>query len=515
MSEIKTIQLPDIGDFDEVEVIEILVSVGDTIDADDSIITLESDKASMEIPSPFAGEVTDININLGDKIKQGDTLLSLQSEGQNTDADADADTDAVETATAEPKIMPIVVPDIGDFDEVEIIEILVNAGDEISADDSIITLESDKASMEIPSPVTGKIIDINVALGDKVKLGDLILNIETTGAEAPETPEAQESTPTATTPQPTPAPTSKAAAAPQGLDQSVSKLPQGNSHASPSVRKLARELGVDLSNVTGTGQKGRVLDGDLKGYVKQIIASGGGSALPKVPVIDFSKFGETQTQALSRINKLSGKHLSACWLNIPHVTQFDEVNIDKMEAYRQAQKAKGVKLTPLVFIMKAVVETLQAHPRFNASLDESGENLIVKKYFNLGIAVDTPNGLVVPVIKDVDKKSLSELATELGETSVKAREGKLKPADMQGAGFTISSLGGIGGTQFTPIVNAPEVAILGVSRSTNKPVWNGQEFTPELTLPLALSYDHRVIDGAQGGRFMADLNKLLSEKDYD
>lgn len=410
------------------------------------------------------------------------------------------------------EITNIQLPDIGDFDEVEVIEILVSVGDTIEIDDSIITLESDKASMEIPTPVSGKVVGVSINLGDKIKQGDFILNIETTGVHEPK---AQESTPTVVTSQPTHTPVlAPKAVAPQTLDQSVSKMPQGNLHASPSVRKLARELGVDLSNVAGTGQKGRILDIDLKGYVKQIITSGG-NVLPKVPMIDFSKFGETQTQSLSRINKLSGKHLSACWLNIPHVTQFDEVNIDKMQAYRQAQKAQGIKLTPLVFIMKAVVEALQIHSRFNASLDESGENLIVKKYFNLGIAMDTKNGLVVPVIKDIEQKSLLELATELSETSIKAREGKLKPSDMQGAGFTISSLGGIGGTQFTPIVNAPEVAILGVSRSIRKPIWNGKEFTPKLILPLALSYDHRVIDGVQGGHFMAYLNKLLSEKDYD
>ena len=511
MSEIKNIQLPDVGDFDEVKVIEILVSIGDTIEADDSIITLESDKASMEIPTPWAGVVTEINITLGDKIKQGDVLLALQTEEDSTDTSEESVAEVVDT---EPNIMPVVVPDIGDFDEVEVIEILVNAGDELSAEDSIITLESDKASMEIPTPVTGKVIDINVTLGDKIKLGDLILNIESASVETVATKD--------TTPEPVSAPASAPApkpastTPPQALDQSISTIPKGASHASPSIRKLARELGVDLSNVTGTGQKGRILDADLKGYVKQIMTSGGmGSALPKTPVIDFSKFGETETLALSRINKLSGKHLTACWLNIPHVTQFDEVNIDKMETYRQAQKAQGIKLTPLVFIMKAVIQALQSHPRFNASLDESSENLIIKKYFNLGIAIDTPNGLVVPVIKDIEQKSLLELATELAQTSAKAREGKLSPKDMQGAGFTISSLGGIGGTQFTPIVNAPEVAILGVSRSVNKPIWNGEEFTPELTLPLALSYDHRVIDGAQGGRFMAELNNILSEANYD
>lgn len=511
MSEIKNIQLPDIGDFDEVEVIEILVSIGDEIQVNDSIVTLESDKASMEIPTPFAGIVTEIKVTLGDKIKQDDIILSIKSENDDTQ---NADQNA-ETQHSKPQIVPVVVPDIGDFDEVEVIEVLVNTGDELSEDDSIITLESDKASMEIPTPLAGKVIDISVSLGDKIKLGDLILNIESTGIN---TPKKEEPAPIAT-PAPTsttPRTTTAITPAPQTLDQSVSTTPKGNSHASPSIRKLARELGVNLSNVTGTGQKNRVTDTDLKGYVKQIITSGGtGNALPKTPVIDFSKFGETETVALSRINKLSGKHLTACWLNIPHVTQFDEVNIDKMETYRQAQKANGIKLTPLVFIMKGVIKALKNHPRFNASLDKSSENLIIKKYFNLGIAMDTPNGLVVPVIRDVEQKSLIELATELAQTSAKARDGKLSPKDMQGAGFTISSLGGIGGTQFTPIVNAPEVAILGVSRSFNKPVWNGEAFIPALTLPLALSYDHRVIDGAQGGRFMVELNNILSEANYD
>jgi pyruvate dehydrogenase E2 component (dihydrolipoamide acetyltransferase) len=361
--------------------------------------------------------------------------------------------------------------------------------------------------MEIPTPIAGTVNSINISLGDKLNLGDLILEMQSSGAT--QTEAVVKEAPSA------PAPTKPAVAAPAAkanISETVSNVPAGDSHASPSIRKLARELGVDLSKVSGTGQKGRVLDTDLKGYVKQIVTSGGtGSAIPKVPVIDFSKFGETELQPLSRINKLSGKHLSACWLNIPHVTQFDEVNIDQMETFRQEQKAKGVKLTPLVFIMKAVIQALKQHSRFNSALDESGENLIIKKYFNLGIAMDTPNGLVVPVIRDVDQKSLSDLATELAETSAKARDGKLKPGDMQGAGFTISSLGGIGGTQFTPIVNAPEVAILGVSRSQTKPIWDGKNFVPTLMLPLALSYDHRVIDGAQGGRFMADLNSILQD----
>ncbi len=500
MSSIKNIKLPDIGDFDEVEVIEVLVSIGDVIASDDSIITLESDKASMEIPSPSAGIVTQINISIGDKIKQGDSLIDLETTQafEESTPEDEKTSDAPEESST--KIVPVLVPDIGDFDEVEVIEVLVNVGDKLSEDDSIITLESDKASMEIPTPVAGIVNSINVSLGDKIKLGDLILKMQSSGS-AQTVISAQKSTSVA------PIPVVSVAS-----NESTSSMPTGDSHASPSIRKLSRELGVDLSKVTGTGQKGRVLDADLKGYVKQIITSGvTGSAIPKVPVIDFSKFGETELLPLTRINKLSGKHLSACWLNIPHVTQFDEVNIDQMEAFRQEQKAKGVKLTPLVFIMKAVIQALKKHARFNSALDESGENLIIKKYFNLGIAMDTPNGLVVPVIRDVDQKSLSDLATELAETSAKARDGKLKPGDMQGAGFTISSLGGIGGTQFTPIVNAPEVAILGISRSQTKPVWDGKNFVPTLMLPLALSYDHRVIDGAQGGRFMADLNLILQD----
>jgi pyruvate dehydrogenase E2 component (dihydrolipoamide acetyltransferase) len=406
-------------------------------------------------------------------------------------------------------IKNIALPDIGDFDEVEIIEILVNIGDKISTDDSIITLESDKASMEIPSPFAGIVTKIEVNIGDKIKQGGVILSVESTDVEKPKTPaETKIESPT---PAPIPTPSTPTPVT-TNANQAVSTLPKNNSHASPSIRKLARELGVDLSSVTGTGQKGRILDVDLKNYVKQIMTSGDlGSTIPKTPVIDFSKFGDTETLALSRINKLSGKHLTACWLNIPHVTQFDEVNINQMEAYRQEQKANGVKLTPLVFIIKALVQTLKNHPRFNASLDESGENLIIKKYVNLGIAIDTPKGLVVPVIRDVEQKSLIDLAKELFETSKNAREGKLKPADMQGAGLTISSLGGIGGTQFTPIVNAPEVAILGVSRSYFKPTWNGKNFIPTLTLPLALSYDHRVIDGVQGARFMVEINNTLQD----
>ena len=359
-------------------------------------------------------------------------------------------------------------------------------------------------------------VEVKVNVGDKVQEGDAILDLEIIHTYTDKTEQvapkqirevAQPNMPKTPTPSSTPI---------QPFNPSTANIASGVSHASPSIRKLARELGVDLSKVSGSGQKGRVLAADVKAYVKQILTSGHlSSAIPPVPSIDFSEFGDTEIQPLSRINKRSGKHLTACWLNIPHVTQFDEANIEQIEAFRQRQKAQGIKLTPLVFVMKAVVETLKQHPRFNASLDQSGENLIVKKYFNLGIAMDTANGLVVPVIKQVDKKSLTDLAAELADTSARARAGKLSPKDLQGAGFSISSLGGIGGTQFTPIVNAPEVAILGLSRSFIKPVWDGQSFKPTLTLPLALSYDHRVIDGAQGARFMADLNRFIAEANYD
>ncbi|MBE8190575.1 MAG: branched-chain alpha-keto acid dehydrogenase subunit E2 [Candidatus Thioglobus sp.] len=362
------------------------------------------------------------------------------------------------------------------------------------------------------SGLANLICAINIALGDKIKQGSSLISLEITESEAKLETKLEPKSEPKSAPEP-PTPTKIAPAS--GINQAVSNLPKGDSHASPSIRKFARELGVDLTNVTGSGQKGRVLEEDLKAYVKQIMTGGDRAGLPKTPQIDFSKFGETEVLALSKINKISGKHLTACWLNIPHVTQFDEVNIDKMESYRQAKKAEGIGLTPLVFIMKAVVQALKKHPRFNASLDENNENLIIKKYLNLGIAMDTSRGLVVPVIKNVEQKSLIQLADELRETSQKARDGKLKIADMQGAGFSISSLGGIGGTQFTPIVNSPEVAILGVSRSVLKPVWNGKIFEPKLTLPLALSYDHRVIDGAQGGRFMADLNLILQQADYE
>ena len=388
------------------------------------------------------------------------------------------------------------LPDIGDLDSVDVIEILVKIGDLVKENDSIITLETDKATMEIPAPFSGRVTNLAIKVGDKVTHGDLILTVESDSepAEIESEPSVKSKEPEVSLEDSTPAKDK-----PNKLDQKKEEISldtEPDSHASPSIRKLARELGVSLSKISGSGQKGRILAEDLKSYVKQIVTTGN---------ID----DEVEIIPLSRIKKISGKHLTHCWTTIPHVTQFDEVNIEQMEQFRQHQKERNIKLSPLVFIMKAVVQVLKNHPNFNASLDKNGENLVIKKYFNLGIAIDTPNGLVVPVVRDVGKKSLIELAKELKETSERAREGLLKPEEMRDAGFTISSLGGIGGTQFTPIINSPEVAILGVSRTQIKPIWNGESFEPAAMLPLALSYDHRVIDGAEGARFMADLNRVL------
>ena len=392
------------------------------------------------------------------------------------------------------------LPDIGDFDAVDIIEVLVKVGDTVNENDSIITLETDKATMEIPAPFAGKVSTLSVKVGDKVAKGDLILTLESESDQEKESLEekvesTQSDNQASKDTEPEDTPTQEKESEVQKEELSLNT--DSSYHASPSIRKLARELGVNLSGVTGTGNKGRILEKDLKSFVKELVSNG--SVAEEIEVIP-----------LSRIKKLSGKHLSKCWNSIPHVTQFDEVNIDQLEKFRKHQKEKNIKLSPLVFIMKAVVQVLKGHPNFNASLDESGENLLLKKYFNLGIAVDTPNGLLVPVVKNVEKKSLIELSEELTEISLRAREGKLDSNEIKGAGFTISSLGGIGGTQFTPIINAPEVAILGVSRTQIKPIWNGSSFEPTAMIPLALSYDHRVIDGAEGARFMAELNEVLS-----
>ena len=398
------------------------------------------------------------------------------------------------------------LPDIGDFDSTDVIEVLVKVGDIVNENDSIITLETDKATMEIPAPFAGKVTSLSIKVGDKIAKGELILTLESESEEIKgelDQVEGKSENVEETIKQEEIDVNPDNSAPPQDSiknndepQEELSVKTEIDSHASPSIRKLARELGVSLAKIKGTGQKGRILNEDLKSYVKQIVSHGGTD-------------DEVEIVPLSRIKKISGKHLTKCWSTIPHVTQFDEVNIEQMEKFRLHQKERNIKLSPLVFIMKAVVQTLKRHPNFNASLDENGENLLIKKYFNLGIAVDTPNGLVVPVVRDVGRKSLIELSDELTEISSRAREGLLEANEMKGASFTISSLGGIGGTQFTPIINSPEVAILGVSRSQIKPIWNGDSFEPTATLPLALSYDHRVIDGAEGARFMAELNQIL------
>ncbi|EJL6978268.1 pyruvate dehydrogenase complex dihydrolipoyllysine-residue acetyltransferase [Vibrio cholerae] len=518
---LKEVQVPDIGG-DEVEVTEIMVKVGDVVAEEQSLITVEGDKASMEVPAPFAGTVKEIKIAAGDKVSTGSLIMVFEVAGA---APLAAPVQAAAPAAAVAALKEVQVPDIGG-DEVTVTEIMVNVGDSISEEQSLITVEGDKASMEVPAPFAGTLKEIKVAAGDKVKTGSLIMVFEVAGA-APVAAPVQ-----AAAPAPAAAPAQ--ASAPAAAAPATSGEFQENheySHASPVVRRLAREFGVNLAKVKGSGRKNRILKEDVQNYVKEALkrlesgaqaaasGKGDGAALGLLPwpKVDFSKFGDTEVQPLSRIKKISGANLHRNWVMIPHVTQWDNADITELEKFRQEQNAMeakrdtGMKITPLVFIMKAAAKALEAFPAFNSSLSDDGESLILKKYVNIGIAVDTPNGLVVPVFKDVNKKGIYELSKELAEVSKKARGGKLTAADMQGGCFTISSLGGIGGTAFTPIVNAPEVAILGVSKSEMKPVWNGKEFAPRLQLPLSLSYDHRVIDGAEGARFITYLNECLSD----
>lgn len=415
----------------------------------------------------------------------------------------------------------ILVPDIGDFDDVEIIEVLVSKGDRIEAEDSLITVESDKASMEIPAPESGVVAEVKVRVGDRVSEGSLILILDPSAAEITPPPPREVKEEPAAAPAPEPAKQPQAQPEPPRPSPTATfnEAKFSRAHASPSVRKFARELGVDLSRVQGSGNKGRILKEDVQAYVKKALSApagaGAGLGVAPMPEIDFSQFGEIESQPLTKINKLTGQFLHRNWVSIPHVTQFDEADITEMEAFRKQlnaeNKDKGIKVTPLAFIMKALAAALKEYPRFNSSLDPTGEHLILKKYVHIGVAVDTPDGLVVPVIRDVDQKSLLELTEELREFSGKARNKQLKPGDMQGGSMSISSLGGIGGTKFTPIVNAPEVAILGVSKASMQPVWNGSEFEPRLMLPLSLSYDHRVVDGADGARFTTYLSTVLSD----
>ncbi|ENM8345399.1 pyruvate dehydrogenase complex dihydrolipoyllysine-residue acetyltransferase [Vibrio cholerae] len=523
---LKEVQVPDIGG-DEVEVTEIMVKVGDVVAEEQSLITVEGDKASMEVPAPFAGTVKEIKIAAGDKVSTGSLIMVFEVAGAAPlAAPVQAAAPAAAAAPAVAALKEVQVPDIGG-DEVTVTEIMVNVGDSISEEQSLITVEGDKASMEVPAPFAGTLKEIKVAAGDKVKTGSLIMVFEVAGA-------APVAAPVQAAPAPAPAAAPAQAAAPAAAAPATSGEFQENheySHASPVVRRLAREFGVNLAKVKGSGRKNRILKEDVQNYVKEALkrlesgaqaaasGKGDGAALGLLPwpKVDFSKFGDTEVQPLSRIKKISGANLHRNWVMIPHVTQWDNADITELEKFRQEQNAMeakrdtGMKITPLVFIMKAAAKALEAFPAFNSSLSDDGESLILKKYVNIGIAVDTPNGLVVPVFKDVNKKGIYELSKELAEVSKKARGGKLTAADMQGGCFTISSLGGIGGTAFTPIVNAPEVAILGVSKSEMKPVWNGKEFAPRLQLPLSLSYDHRVIDGAEGARFITYLNECLSD----
>ncbi|MFT6157206.1 MAG: pyruvate dehydrogenase E2 component (dihydrolipoamide acetyltransferase) [Neolewinella sp.] len=594
MANLIDIIVPDVGG-EEVEVIELCVAVGEAVDAEASIVTVESDKASMDIPCTEAGIIKSLKVKVGDKIKQGDVLGQMESGAAASEPEASVPAespaqapkaDAPESGSAKAEIpkseapaktgaaasgvktIEVTVPDIGDATEVDIIELLVAVGDIVEPEDGLITLETDKATMDVPAPQAGKIVSLAVKVGDKVSKGSLVLTLEVAGESSVEsdssaantssadassadtssadtspevvssedtnTTESKTATPSSSTvvaqSAPTSAQTPKAPPVPHH-PSAGDKVNTGKVHASPSVRRLAREFGVDLTQVQGSGRKNRVQKDDVQSFVKYELSrpkmnpgssagtgnTGGGLQVLAQPKVDFAKFGEIEEVPLTRIQKLSGPNLHRNWVTIPHVTQFDEADITDLELFRKeqntiAEKRKlGVKITPLVFMMKAVADGLKEYPAFNSSLSESGESLILKKYYHIGIAVDTPGGLMVPVVRDVDKKGIMEISRELMEISAKARDGKLKSADMQGSCFTISSLGGIGGTAFTPIVNAPDVAILGVSKSEMKPKWNGKDFEPRLMLPLSLSYDHRVIDGALAARFTVHVSGALSD----
>ena len=521
------------------DVVEVLVKAGDTVSEGDSLIVLETDKASMEVPAPKGGVVVSIKINEGDSVNEGDLLMELQT-GAASAAPVAAETAAPVAQEAAPTAAPapvadgkenVLIPDLSGASDVDVVEVLVKDGDSVEEGDSLIVLETDKASMEVPAPKAGVVVSMKISEGDSVNEGDLLLELEVSGgvvvpeAQAPVSPASETQAPAKA-----PAPSAPAAQAPQAaqaanVDKAALEKKNKTVHAGPAVRAIAREFGVDLSLVSGTGRRGRILKEDVQAYVKDALkqlaeapkaaAVTGGSGIPAIPEVDFSKFGEIEVEKLSKIAKVTRDNMSRCWLNIPHVTQFDKADITDLEAFRKEMKDEaaksGVKLTPLPFMLKAIAIALKEHPKFNASLHADGEHIVYKKYVNIGMAVDTPNGLMVPVIKDADKKSIYELSKEAIELAGKAKDRKLKPAEMQGACFTISSLGGIGGTGFTPIVNAPEVAILGVSKADIEPRWNGKEFEPRKMLPLCLSYDHRAINGGDAGKFLTYLNGLLSD----
>ncbi len=536
MSNLIEVTIPDIGGHAGVDVIEVFVKVGDTIEKEQSLIALETDKATMEVPATHAGVIKEMKIKVGDKASEGDVVLLLEvGEVASAPAAAPAPVAAVAAApvaapAAAGGLVEVKVPDIGGHAGVDVIEVFVKVGDVIEKEQSLIALETDKATMEVPSTHAGTVKEIKIQVGGKASEGDVVLLLEVAGSAAVSAPAPAPVAAPAAAPAPVAA-APAAVAAPVATTSAPAKVDEANfskAHASPSVRKFARELGVDLIKVSGKGPKGRILHEDVQSFVKSVMTSavasslaapaagaslGGGIDLLPWPKVDFAKFGPIESKPLSKIKKISGANLHRNWVVIPHVTFNDECDITELEDFRKTigkeWEKSGLKLSPLAFIIKAAAEALKAFPEMNSSLD--GDNLILKQYYNIGFAADTPNGLVVPVIKNVDQKGLKQITKELTDLSALARDGKLKPTDMQGATFTISSLGGIGGTGFTPIVNAPEVAILGVCKSQIKPVWNGKEFAPRLMCPLSLSFDHRVIDGAQAGRFTVYLGKLLSD----
>jgi pyruvate dehydrogenase E2 component (dihydrolipoamide acetyltransferase) len=539
MSQIVEIKVPDIGNYTGVDVIDVAVKVGDSIAVDDTLITLETDKATMDVPADHAGVVKEVLVKVGDKVSEGSVIVKVEATDavaapSVTEAPAKAEATTKSAAGAAVQSVAVNVPDIGNFSNVDVIEVDIKVGDEVAVDQTLVTLETDKATMDVPSTVAGKVTAVHVKVGDKVSEGSALIEVAAASASA-------DANIPATSAQKEAAEIKKQVAAIPSAENNdlraeiKSHVPQAfgssdidekgfeKAHASPSVRKLARELGVDLGRVTGSGRKGRITPVDLRGFVKSVMQKieqggvgaslGGGLDLLPWPKVDFSKFGEIEVKELSRIKKISGQNLARNWVMIPHVTLHEDADMTDLEAFRKQLNKEweraGIKVSPLAFIILACVKALQEFPEFNSSLD--GDNLILKKYIHIGFAADTPNGLVVPVIKNADQKGLKEITQELADMSKRAREGKLKPQEMQGASFTISSLGGIGGTGFTPIVNAPEVAILGVCKSQIKPSWNGKEFEPRLQCPLSLSFDHRVIDGAAGMRFLVFISQLLAD----
>lgn len=574
MSTIQDIFIPDLGGDTDVDLIEVMVSIGDVVEVEDGLITLETEKASMDVPTTHAGIVKEILLEVGAKVNSGDLIARIELQGEDSSTEVE-DTKQTEEKTTSPSeketneveetndssassapmdlksaekelqaisasgaqvscqfvneqticsvVEEVFIPDLGGDKDVDLIDVMVSVGDTVEFDEGLITLETEKASMDVPAPFAGEILEILVEAGAKVNSGDLIAKMIRTVVMESKVPTASVNTAKKEEKVEEKAPTTIQAVAATSSTESTAVLTEKSTkvYASPSIRRLAREIGVDLSFVKGTARKNRIVKQDVRDYVKEQLnkpaVKAGGTGLgfnfPELKEVDFSKFGEIETIELSRIQKISGPTLHRNWVSMPHVTQFDECDITEMENFRKEQNAiaDGFKLSPLVFVVKAVAKALALHPKFNASLTSDGQSLVMKKYFHIAIAVDTPNGLVVPVIKDVDKKGFKQIAIEMAEISQKARDGKLKATDMQGASFTISSLGGIGGTYFTPIINAPEVAILGLSKSSMKPVWDGENFVPRLTLPLSLSYDHKVIDGADGARFTTTLSKLLSD----